>query len=80
VLEDESAPVDWLPLVAFDPVQAPLAAQLVALVVDQVSVEDPPLDTEAGLALKVTMGAGLAVTVTVTDLEVVPPAPVQAKV
>lgn len=72
----ESAPVDWEPLTALVPDQLPVAAQLVALLADQVNVELLPLTTELGLALKVTVGAGL-LTVTVTDCVVLPPAPLQ---
>ena len=38
------APVDFEPLVATDPLQAPEAVQAVASVEDQVNVEPPPLD------------------------------------
>ena len=78
---DESAPVDWLPLVALVPLQAPLAAHEVALVEDQVKVAEPPVATEAGLAPRLTVGTGFpVVTVTVVDWLVVPPAPVQERV
>lgn len=52
-------PVVCDPLVALVPVQPPLAVQLVALVELHVSVEELPLTTEVGLALKVTTGAGV---------------------
>jgi len=45
------------PLVASVPVQPPLAVQDVAFVLDQVSVALPPAAMDAGLAVKVTMGA-----------------------
>jgi hypothetical protein len=61
-----SAPVACVPLVACAPDHAPDAMQDVALVDDQVSVELLPLETELGLALSATEGAG-AVTVTVAD-------------
>lgn len=66
------------PLVASVPDQAPDAAQLVAVVDDQVSVELPPLATLLGLALKETVGA-VTVTDTVAEFDAVPPAPVQAR-
>jgi hypothetical protein len=70
------APVDCEPLTALAPDQAPEAVQDVALVADQVSVELLPLDTVLGLAVKVTVGAGV-VTETVADCEALPPLPVQ---
>jgi len=80
VLVADSAPVDWLPLVVFDPDHAPLALQEVAFVEDQVRLEAEPLSTVEGLAVRLTVGAGVAATVTVADFVSVPPAPVQAKV
>ena len=71
-----SAPVDWEPLVALVPDQAPDAAQEVALVADQLKVALPPLAIVLGLAVKLTVGAG-AVTETVADCVALPPAPVQ---
>lgn len=74
-----SAPVDCDPPVALVPVHEPSALQAVALVDDQVSVELPPEATEPGLALILTVGAGLAVlpvTVTVADWVAEPPGPV----
>ena len=47
------------PEVAFVPDQAPLPVQDVALVDDQVSVEDPLYDIDVGLAEKDTVGAGV---------------------
>jgi hypothetical protein len=73
------APVDCEPLVARAPDQPPDAAQEVALVEDQVSVDEPPLAMLVGLALKLTLGVG-ADTETVTDCAAVPPAPVQVNV
>ena len=46
-----------MPEVALAPDQSPLAIQEVALVDDQVRVEDPLYDTEVGLAEIVTVGA-----------------------
>jgi hypothetical protein len=48
-----------VPLVAFDPVNVPpLAVQLVAFVVDQESVDDPPDVIDAGEAERETVGSG----------------------
>ena len=44
----------------------------------QVSVDAPPLATEVGFAVNVTVGAGTTVTVAVATL-LVPPVPVQVK-
>jgi len=74
-----SAPVDALPDVALAPDQPPEAVHDVAFVEDHVRVDDPPLGTESGLALIETVGAGVAVTVTVADALCVPPAPVQER-
>ena len=68
VLVVVSAPVDSLPEVGLAPDQPPEAAQLVASVDDQVSVDALPEVTVVGLALSVTVGAGVGgVTVTVVD-------------
>ena len=53
-----------------------MAVHEVALVELHVSVEVPPLATEVGFAVNVTVGAGTTVTVAVATL-LVPPAPVQ---
>jgi hypothetical protein len=74
-----SAPVGCEPLIALLPDQAPEAVQAVALVDDQVSVDPLPLATVLGLALKLTVAAGSALTVTVADCAALPPAPVQVK-
>jgi hypothetical protein len=74
-----SAPVVCVPLVALAPLQLPEAVQLVASVEFHVSVEEPPLETVAGLAVNVTVGAG-ATTVTVVLWLALPPAPVQVSV
>jgi hypothetical protein len=73
------APLDWLPLVAFDPLQPPDAEQEVALAEDQVRVEAAPLATVVGLADRLTVGAGVF-TVTVADWAALPPLPVQVRV
>jgi hypothetical protein len=70
------APLDCEPLVATAPDQPPDALHAVALVEVQDKVELEPLATELGLALKVTVGAGL-LTDTVADCEALPPLPVQ---
>lgn len=78
-----NAPLDWLPEVALLPVHAPEARQEVAPVEDQVSVEDPPLATDAGLAASDTVGTGggggVPDTVTVADALALPPEPLQAR-
>ena len=78
-----SAPVDWLPEVALAPDQPPEAVQEVAFVEDQVSVEDPPLATDAGSAASDTVGTGggggVSGTVTVTDALALPTEPVQVR-
>jgi len=74
-----SAPVDCEPLVAKVPDQPPEAAQEVAFVDVQLKVEVAPLATVLGLALSVTVGAGV-VTVTVADCAALPPLPVQVRV
>jgi hypothetical protein len=52
--------------------------QEVALVLDQDRVELPPLAMVLGLALRLTVGAGVAgVTATEADCAAVPPPPVQ---
>jgi hypothetical protein len=61
-----STPVDWEPLSALLPLQAPDAVQAVAFVADQVSVELVPLVTELGAALTNTVGAAV-LTETVAD-------------
>jgi hypothetical protein len=59
------------------PLQPPLAVQLAAFVADQLSVEAPPLTTDAGVAVSETVGSGAAFTVTVTACDADPPLPVQ---
>ncbi len=53
-----SALIDWLPEVALLPNHAPDATQEVALVDDQLSVEDPLLVTVAGFAASDKVGIG----------------------
>jgi hypothetical protein len=77
-LELVSTPLDWLPEIALVPDHAPEALQEVALVDDQVSVDDAPLATEVGFAASDTVGAG-GVTVTLADALALPPGPVQVR-
>ena len=79
MLDVINAPLDWLPEVPLLPDQAPEAVQEVALVEDQVSVEDAPLATEVGFAVSDTVGSGPLATVTVAEALAVPPDPVQAR-
>ncbi len=70
-----------MPLVASLPAQAPEAVHEVALVADQLTVELAPLTTVLGLAVTVTVGAGVTgVTETVAVCVALPPAPVQVSV
>jgi hypothetical protein len=71
----DSAPVDCEPLSPFEPLQPPDAVQALALLLDQVRVEDAPAFTLLGEALSVTTGA-LPETVTVADCVAEPPDPV----
>jgi len=64
-----------VPLVARVPLQPPEAAQEVALLELQVNVEEPPLGTTRGYALKVASGITLTTTLFVLLL---PPGPLQA--
>ena len=74
-----SGPIDRLPESAVVvPDQAPEAVQEAAFVEDQVSVEDPPLATDGGLAVSDTVGAA-GNTVTVADALALPPEPVQVR-
>lgn len=78
VLLAVSAPVETLvPEVGLPPDQAPEAVHELALVADQLRFDAPPLATDTGLALNDSVGAGAAATVTVTDLVLLPPVPVQ---
>jgi hypothetical protein len=71
-----SAPVFCVPLVALVPPQPPEATHVVAFVELHVNVEAPPLTTEVGFAVNVTVGTGATLTVAVAML-LEPPAPVQ---
>jgi hypothetical protein len=72
-----------LPEIALLPDQAPEAAQELALVDDQVSVEDPPLATDVGFAASDTVGTGggggMPDTMTVVEVLALPPEPVQVR-
>jgi hypothetical protein len=68
------------PLTVSAPLQLPDAEQLVALVELHVSVEDWPAVIDVGEAVRVTVGVGAVVTVTVADAVLDPPAPVQVSV
>jgi hypothetical protein len=76
-----SAAVDSLPLVALLPVHPPEAVQLVASVVDQVSIAVPFGATVPGSASNVTVGSGGGepFTITLTERCSAPPAPVQRR-
>ena len=67
------------PVAALAPDHAPEAVQEVASVADQVSVELLPLVTVLGLAVRLTVGAGV-VTETVADCVALPPVPEQLSV
>jgi hypothetical protein len=70
-----------VPLVASVPVQPPLAVQELALVLDQVSNEEPPEEIVVGFAEMVAVGVAPAVTVTVAlEGALVPPVPAQVSV
>jgi hypothetical protein len=72
-------PVPCVPDVPFEPLQAPEAAQLVALVVLHVNCEADPDCTLVGDAVSVTVGAPAADTVTVALRETEPPEPLHAR-
>jgi hypothetical protein len=83
VLDVVNAALDSLPEVALLPAHAPEAVQEAASVEDQVSMVDAPLTTEAGFAVRDTVGigggGGVPDTVTVTDLLALPPEPLQVR-
>jgi hypothetical protein len=62
-----SAPVDEEPLVCSLPAQPPDAVQEVAFWDDHDNVAAEPLATVLGLALRLTVAVGIALTVTVAD-------------
>ena len=63
-----------------EPLHDPDAVQLVAFVLDQRSCVLPPLATEVGLALNVSVGAEPLCTVTLAERWTLPPAPVHVSV
>ena len=75
----DSASVSHVPLVATGPFHAPLAVQLWAFLVLQVSVELAPVPIVVGDALRLIVGAGW-VTCTSADCDAEPPLPVQFSV
>jgi hypothetical protein len=76
-----SALVDSEPVSPLVPLQPPVAVHELASVDVHDSVEVPPLPIDAGLAVKLTVGAGggggAAITVTCAEALALPPAPVQ---
>ncbi len=76
----DKAPVDSEPLLALVPDQAPLAVHCVAFAADHDRVLAAPVATLSGFAVNDKVGAaGGAVTVTVTDRVIEPPAPVHVR-
>ena len=73
-----SAPVLCVPLVVFVPLQPPEAVQDAESVEVHVSVEAPPLGTEVGAAVSVTVAEPVTLTVTVATV-LAPPAPEQVR-
>ena len=67
------APVLWLPLSAFVPLQPPAAVQVVEFVEVQDSCDEPPDATLVGDAVSVTAGQGI--TVPLTRFATLPPSP-----
>jgi hypothetical protein len=72
-----SALVVTEPASPLSPLQPPVAVHELALLDDHESVEAPPLAIDAGLAVKLTVGAGGGVTVTDAVALALPTAPVQ---
>jgi hypothetical protein len=70
-----SALVDSEPVSPLVPLQSPVAVHELALLDDHDNVEVPPLAIDAGLAVKLTVGAGITATDAVALA--LPPAPVQ---
>jgi hypothetical protein len=75
-----SAPVDCEPLTALLPDHEPPATHAVALLAAHVRVDELPVAMVLGLALKLTVVFGFALTVTVADWVAVPPLPVHVSV
>jgi hypothetical protein len=76
-----NGPTVWLPLVGSTPLQPPDAVQELALVVVQVRVTEPPLETTGWLDVRFTVGACTdPVTATEAVAAAVPPGPVAVSV
>ena len=75
-----TAPVDCDAEILLAPDQAPEAVHEVALLEDQVRVDALPLLIVLGLALRLTVGEGFALTATVVDCAALPPLPAQVSV
>jgi hypothetical protein len=58
----------------------PVTVTWVAFIAVTVNVDEPPGETEAGLAVMLTVGGGFDVTATVAFAEAFPPAPVAVAV
>ena len=71
--------MDWEPVRALLPDQAPDAVQAVAWLDDHVRVALPPLVMALGPTLKLTVGSG-ALTETVVDCAALPAGPTQVSV
>jgi hypothetical protein len=67
-----------VPLIGRGPDHPLEARQLAALVEVQLSITEPPLATALGVAVRLTVGLGMIVTLAVAAI--VPPEPVQASV
>jgi hypothetical protein len=72
--------VDCEPLKGLAPDHPPPALHEVAWVDDQFKVAERPLAMVLGLALKLTVALGCALTVTVADCDALPPAPLHVRV
>ena len=73
-----SAPLEWPPEIALVPDQLPEAVQEVALVDDQVSVDDSPLVVDVGFATSETVGTGSGAAPPWPLSALLPPPPLQA--
>ncbi len=69
-----------LPLVPRLPLQLPLAVQLVALLLVQLRVVLSPSSISVRAAVRLTVGAGVAVTRTLTLSEALPPGPEHVRI
>jgi hypothetical protein len=74
VVDADKGPTVWLPFgTVLLPLQPPFAVHPVALLVVQLRSEVPLSATEVGFADRLTVGAGVDPTVTVTDFDALPP-------